>query len=293
MAAPSNLKGIAFLLAGAGVFVLNDSLMKLALSDAPPFQVLSMRGIAGCLWALPVLAAMGALKDLPRALDRWVILRALLEVVAIMAFIVALARVPIGDITAIFQITPLLIVVGMAVLHGEHVGPARLALIGLGFAGALMVAQPGAPTASPYALLGFVVALAAALRDLAGRRIPQRTPVLVSTFATIVLVMGVAAAWSFALEDQVAPTGRHLLLMGAAGLLVMLGHMFTFLAYRHANAQAVAPFYYSFMIWAVIAGAAIFGDWPNMLAFAGMALILASGLAVVYLERRTTAAQLI
>ena len=47
------------------------------------------------------------------------------------------------------------------------------------------------------------------------------------------------------------------------GLLVTVGHMFTFLAFKHAQAQAVAPFYYSFMIWAVALGFVIFGDVPN------------------------------
>jgi drug/metabolite transporter (DMT)-like permease len=70
---------------------------------------------------------------------------------------------------------------------------------------------------------------------------------------------------------------------------MMLGHMFTFLAYRNASAQAVAPFYYAFMIWAVVLGFMIFGDVPNLLSTCGMALILASGLGIVYLERRSSA----
>lgn len=81
------------------------------------------------------------------------------------------------------------------------------------------------------------------------------------------------------------PSTTHLILMAGAGLLMMLGHMFTFLAYRNASAQAVAPFYYAFMIWAIVLGYLIFGDVPNSLSVSGMALILASGLGIIYLER--------
>ena len=291
MSSQTNLRGIGFLLAGAGVFVLNDCLMKLAFSDAPKFQVLFMRGVAGCLWALPVIAAMGDLGHLPRAVNRWVMLRGLLEVGAILCFIVALPLVSIGDLTAIFQTTPLIIVLGMALLHGERVGLHRIGLIVMGFSGALMVAQPGGADASPYALLGFGVAFYAAMRDLAGRRAPKDIPVLVATFSTMVLVLSAAAVCGILFESWVAPTSRAIGLMTAAGLFMMLGHTFTFLAFRHASAQAVAPFYYGFMIWAVVLGYFIFGDVPNWLAVGGMCIILVSGLVILTNERGKAASQ--
>ena len=71
---------------------------------------------------------------------------------------------------------------------------------------------------------------------------------------------------------------------------MMLGHFFTLLAYKNASAQAVAPFYYSFMVFAVAAGFVIFGDVPNMLAFLGMAIIMGSGLAIATLERKRSGA---
>ena len=86
------------------------------------------------------------------------------------------------------------------------------------------------------------------------------------------------------------PSFYHIVLMAGAGLFMMLGHMFTFLAYRNASAQAVAPFYYAFMIWAVFMGYVIFRDVPNTYAIDGMLLILASGLGIVYLERKASRA---
>ena len=284
----SNLRGIGFLLAGAGTFVLNDSFMKMALADLPPYQVLVMRGISGTICALVLLAVMGDLKKLSAGFHRFVFLRGILEVGAILAYILALLHAPIGDVTAIFQITPLLVILGMIFIHREAANTFRMILVGVGFAGASLVAQPGFGTASPFLMLAFVTALFAALRDLAGRRVSSDIPALVATFITIVMVMSSAAFVSLTTEHWLRPTPYHILLLAAAGLFMMLGHMFTFLAYRNASAQAVAPFYYSFMIWAVVAGYLIFGDIPNTYAMIGMMLILLSGLGIVYMERKNS-----
>jgi drug/metabolite transporter (DMT)-like permease len=286
MAPASNLRGIAFMLAGAGTFVLNDSFMKIALADLPPYEVLFLRGVSGTVCALVLLTLMGDAKKLGAAFNRWVFLRGLLEVVAILTYILALSHATVGDVTAIFQITPLLVILGMVFIHREQAIPARLILVGLGFVGALLVAQPGSGATSPYLMLAFATALFAALRDLVGRRVTSAIPALAASFVTILMVMAAGGLVSLSAEHWIMPSSIHVFLMGAAGLLMMLGHMFTFLAYRNASAQAVAPFYYAFMIWAVVLGFAIFRDIPNTLSMVGMALILVSGLGIVYMENR-------
>jgi drug/metabolite transporter (DMT)-like permease len=93
-----------------------------------------------------------------KAFGFWTMARAFCELIAVIAFIFALARVPLASVTAIYQIAPLLVLAGASVIWHEKVGVWRWLLIGLGFAGALVVAQPGAQGASPYALLGLVTA---------------------------------------------------------------------------------------------------------------------------------------
>ena len=69
----------------------------------------------------------------------------------------------------------------------------------------------------------------------------------------------------------------------------MGGHTFVFLAFRLAKAAVVAPFYYTFTLWAILSGFVVFSDIPNWLAMIGIALILGSGLASVALDQRTKA----
>jgi drug/metabolite transporter (DMT)-like permease len=77
-----------------------------------------------------------------------------------------------------------------------------------------------------------------------------------------------------------------LLLLLAAGLFLMGGHFCVFMAYRIGPTRTVAPFFYAFTLWAVIAGVVVFGALPNALALAGIAIVTVSGLAVVMLDGR-------
>lgn len=287
MTAHSNLRGIGSMFLATGAFVANDTCMKLAMADAPPLQVLIMRGLAACLWCLPILLTLGHGRQLWRIFDKWIVLRSLSEVVAILCFIFALRHMPIGDITAIVQITPFLVLIGVRLIWGERIGLLRLGLIALGITGALLVAQPGSPAASPLAIFGFATAVGAAGRDILTRKVPGDVPPLVVTFAVLLVVMVTATCGSLLFENQALPSGRVAGLMAVAGFFLMCGHLLIYLAFRYAPARVVAPFNYAFTIWAVISGAVVFGDVPNQLALAGMALIVITGLAVILIEGRT------
>ena len=287
MTAHSNLRGILAMLGATGTFVANDSCMKLAMAEVPPLEVLILRGISACLWCLPILLILGHARDLPRIFNPWVMLRCLSEGMAILCFIFALQHMPIGDLTALVQITPFLVLIGVRVIWGERIGPLRLLLIAVGICGALLVAQPGSSAASPFALFGFATAVGAAGRDIISRKVPADVPALVVTFAVLLFVMAIAAAGSLLFERQVMPSWRHAGLMTIAGFFLMCGHLLIFLAYRYAPARVVAPFSYGFAVWAVIAGFVLFNDVPNALALAGMGLIVLSGLAVILFDGRT------
>ena len=286
MALPSNLRGILYMLASGLTFVFNDSLMKLAMGGLPPYQVLVMRGVSGVFFALCLLGFNGEFKITRSMISRSVLLRAGLECIAILTYILALAHSPIGDVTAIFQTTPLLVILGMIFIHRESAVGLRLALVAIGFCGALMVAQPFTGTVSPYVSLAFVTALFAAARDLAARQISKEVPALVSTLILILTVLSGAMICGLLFEHWIVPSTHYIILTFGAGLFMTLGHHFTLLAYRNASAQQVAPFYYSFLVFAVLFGFVIFGDVPNILSFAGMAVIVSSGLILLSKEEK-------
>ncbi len=285
MTRTSDLGGVVAMLAATASFVVCDSFMKLAAEGLPPFEVLFLRGVAASLACGILLGFRGEGRALSGVLDGRVLLRGAAETVGTLCYIVALAQMPIADLIAIVQTAPLIIILGVAFLLRERVGSGRIMLVLAGFAGALMVAQPGAAGISPAALLAFATALAVAARDLLGRGVRADIPLTIVAFTTLVMVMLVAGAMSLAFENLIAPTGRHLALLSAAGLFVTLGHAGLLLAYRLGRTTVIAPFFYSFVLWGMVSGFVVWRVLPNPLAFAGIALITVSGVAIVLLDQ--------
>ncbi|MER8528326.1 DMT family transporter [Mesorhizobium sp. M1156] len=269
-----------------GSYIVNDTMMKLATAGLPPYEVLFLRGAAATLWGIPLLFMLGYGKQIPLILDAKVLRRNLLELGAILCYVVALANMQIADSTALGQITPLLMLVGSSMLFGERIGGVRLALIGLGFIGAVMVAQPTMQGISVYALLALGNAALSAARDLAGRKVAADVPGMVVAMSAVIVVLAGAGAAHLLSEQWVVPEIRHLLLMGGAGLFLIFGHFFIFMAYRVGPTSVVAPFYYCFTVWAVISGLVVFRQLPNALAICGILLVVASGLTIVSLDER-------
>ena len=282
----SDLSGIAAMVAATASFVVCDSFMKMATEDLPPFEVLFLRGVAASLACAVLVAVRGEWRAIPGALDGRALLRAAGETLSTLCYIVALARMPIADVIAILQTAPLILIIGAAVLLRETIGPARIVLALFGFAGALMVAQPGTAGISPAALFAFAAALLLAARDLIGRTIPAQIPVTVVAFASMLMLVAAAGAMSLRVETWITPTGRHLAFLGAAGLFVTLGHAGLLLAYRLGRTTVIAPFFYSLAFWALASGLIVWGALPNPVALAGIALIAISGVAIVLLDKR-------
>src|SRR5258708_31779771 len=282
----SDLSGIAAMLAATVFFVVGDSFMKLVTEDLPPFEVLFLRSIAASL-ACPVFVALrGDRRGISGVLDLRALLRAAGETLSTLCYIVSLARMPIANVIAILQTGPLILILGAAFLLRERIGRARVALALVGFAGALMVAQPSPGGVPPAALLAFGAALLGAARDLVGRGVPTSIPVTVVILATMLMMIVAAGVMSRGLETWVAPTGRHLAFLGVAGLCVAFGHFGLLLAYWLGRTSTVAPFFYSFALWGVVSGLIVWAELPNALALAGIALIPRSGIATLVLDQR-------
>ncbi|TPK49720.1 DMT family transporter [Mesorhizobium sp. B2-5-4] len=283
---PTAIRGPLFMIVSTGSYLVNDTMMKLATAGLPSYEVLFLRGAAATLWGFPLLFALGYGKQIPLIFDKRVLRRNLLELAAILCYVVALANMQIADSTALGQITPLLMLVGSSILFGERIGGQRMALIGLGFIGALMVAQPTMQGISVYALLALGNATFAAARDLAGRKITAEVPGMIVAISAVVVVLIGAGAAHLVSERWVAPEAHHLLLMAGAGFFLIFGHFFIFMAYRVGPTGAVAPFYYCFTVWAVISGLLVFRQFPNALAVCGILLVVCSGLTIVSLDQR-------
>ncbi|QQR38820.1 DMT family transporter [Devosia rhizoryzae] len=277
--------GIALMILATASFTLNDSFLKLATEEVPPFQALAMRGLGSTILGLPLLFALGFGRHTGRMFEKRVSVRNGLELVCAMFSVVGLALVPLADLTALGQTSPLLLLLGAAVIFRERLSPIQIALIILAFIGALMVAQPGGSNFSPYVLLGLAAAATVAVRDLIGRGIPAEIPGLVIAVGAGAITTVGAGIAALLFDRLTMPSLPTVLFTLGSGAFLVAGHVLLLAAYRAASMSAVAPFLYMATVWALLAGMLIFGSVPNWLALLGIAVIVVSGIAVVALER--------
>jgi len=281
-----SLRGPLFMILATGSYLVNDTMMKLATEALPPYQTLMLRGLAAFIWGMPLLLLLGHGRRLPLLFERRVLARNLCETGAILCYVVALANMPIADASALGQVTPLIVLIGAALMFGERITWLRWLLIGLGFVGAMLVAQPTGAGISIFALLALANAVLSAGRDLVGRRVGANIPGMIVAISAVIVVLIAAAVAHFVSEEWVVPNSRALLLLAGAGFFLIFGHFFIFMAYRIGPTGIVAPFYYCFTLWAVISGLVVFQQLPNQLATTGILLVVASGLTIVLMDGR-------
>ncbi len=82
------------------------------------------------------------------------------------------------------------------------------------------------------------------------------------------------------------PALGDLLLMMACGLVAAIGLTLLTQAYRMAEATLVAPFEYTALFWGVLWGWIMWGDWPDAIAWLGIAILIGAGLVLLYTDRR-------
>jgi drug/metabolite transporter (DMT)-like permease len=75
-------------------------------------------------------------------------------------------------------------------------------------------------------------------------------------------------------------------LIGLMGLCGGLGHYFVAQAHRHATAATLGPFLYQQILYMTLFGWLVFGQWPDALVITGAAVVVASGLYLLWVEVR-------
>lgn len=272
-------------------FVANDAVVKLVSSSMPTAQLIFVRGVLATFIVLIAVQASGAGARLREAVAPGVIPRALAESAATVLYLTALFHLPLANAAAINLSAPLFIVVLAVLFLGERVGLSHWAAVCAGFAGVVLVVQPGVGDFNVYAIVCLAGAFLQAVRDLLTRRIRGDVPVVLITLTTSVAVTAVAGALSlfegwraFGLREFGLLALAASFLMGAYGLIVD--------AMRHGEMSLVAPFRYTGVLYAIVLGYLVWGDVPNRLAWGGIALLVGAGLFVLYRERvRMRAAQ--
>jgi drug/metabolite transporter (DMT)-like permease len=282
--ASANRRGIAAMLAAMTLFIGNDTILKVATAELPTGQIMAVRGVFAMTIVLGLILVRGEIRQLAHIGNPRVIARAGLEALVACLFILSLASLPIANITAILQSTPLIMTL-IAVAFGlERVGWRRWCAIAVGFAGVVLIVRPSVEGFNAYAALGLFTAVLVAVRDLVTRTIGTHIATTVVTFSTTLTVTVLGLGLSLA-EDWQPLAWRELAMLGSAAVLVSLGNMAIVRAFRTGEMSVVSPFRYSIVLTSLLAGLLVFGEWPDGVAAVGIALIVLSGVYTIHREQ--------
>ncbi|PRY93471.1 S-adenosylmethionine uptake transporter [Hasllibacter halocynthiae] len=288
MASPSpNLRGAALMSASMAAFTLNDAFMKGLAGEVPLFQAILIRGVAVCAVLVPVAWWRGALR-LPGGGDAlFVLLRTAAEIGAAFLFISALFRMPLANATAILQALPLTITLAGALFLGERVGWRRWTAIGVGFLGVLVMIRPGTEGFDRWSLYALGAVACVTLRDVATRRIGAGVPSLTVATAAAVGVTAWAGIMTLAGRDWSPVGGPAAWQLAGAVAAIMAAYLLSVATMRAGDVSFVAPFRYTGLVWALLLGLLLFGEWPDGRTLLGAGIVVASGLYTLVREART------
>ncbi|MBC8036405.1 MAG: DMT family transporter [Rhizobiales bacterium] len=261
----------------------NDTMVKLVGTSLPVGEIIALRGIMAVLFIAVICAAHGVLSSLPQLRNRNVLTRASLDLVATILFITALMHMQIANLTAVLQAVPLAVALLSVLFLGEKVGWRRTLAIVLGFIGVLLIVKPTPQTLTQYDFFALLVVVAVAVRDLVTRNIPARVPTLIVALANAVFVT-LGGMMLLAFEGYVLPQAWQITCLAVAAVFLASGYMFMVATLRLGELSATAPFRYTIMIFAIMSGVMVFGEYPDWLAIMGMVLIVTTGLYAAHRE---------
>ena len=297
------LKGILFLCAGAMIFTVQDAIIKWISGEYAVTQILATRSLVAFVPLFILLHLDGGLRGVNGGRLGLLLLRAGLLFASYTTYYLAIAAIPLAEAVSLFYTAPLFIVaLSGPVLH-ERVGARRWVAVVVGFIGAVAMCRPGADVIDPAALLSLFSAALYALAQVMARELGTAYRASVMALAqnsvnlAAALAIGLVAgdgtyagathpSLAFLLRAWAVPTTADLLLMAATGVIAAVAIWFLTQAYRVAEANVIAPFEYSSIIWVVLLAYFIWGEVPQRYTIVGGLLIVAAGIYVLRAARR-------
>lgn len=277
-----NMKGALLMMLSMAFFTLNDTFMKVMAGEVPLYQILTLRNAVVTVVYIVVSWWMGAFR---RGLSRrdlgLSVVRGSAEVAAAYFFLTALFNMPLANVTAVLQSAPLVVMVAAALVLKEPIGWRRISAALIGFTGVLLIIRPGTDGFNIFAIYTLIAVLCVTVRDIATRMLSQAAPTVLVTTITSALILVFFGTLSL-FEGWVPLTGRHSGLISGAIVMILGAYLVSVQAMRVGEVSFVSPFRYTALLWGLVLGLVVFGDWPTGLTLLGAVIIVGSGLYSFY-----------
>ncbi|MCB2130268.1 MAG: DMT family transporter [Rhodobacteraceae bacterium] len=282
-----NVKGAVLALLAFGVYATHDVVVKTLGATYSPVQLIFF----SVLFSFP-LAMMTIMRDAKPATlipvnPGWVIARTIAAVITGLSAFYAFSVLPLAQVYAMLFATPLILTVLAIPVLGEKVGLHRGFAVIAGLIGVMIVLRPGTTDLSLGHAAGLTAALGSAFASVVLRKIgAEERAVVVMLYPMVANFLLNGAALAFVYRPMPI---EHL---GLAAIIAALGWtagLITIRAFSTGEAVVVAPMQYSQILWAIAYGLIFFDETIDAITALGAAVIIASGLYIVFREGRTRA----
>lgn len=271
------------------IFGVQDAVSKTLVQTHSPFQIAMFRFWAFAGFSLLLVSRQGPLRRAFRS--KYPVLqglRALLLVVDIWTFAVALRTVPLAELQAITLVYPLLATLVAIPILGERVGVFRIVAVFAGFCGALVIIRPGGLPIDGGVLFALLSATSYAVYIALTRKVSS-----VDTTATSMVYVGViglvlTTAVGVFFWEPMDPTA--LLQMAFVMITSTASHGLMMVALSRAPASTLQPFSYFSLPWGIFLSYQVFGHLIDPISLVGAAVIVGAGLVVMARERHLSQA---
>lgn len=274
--------GIGLMILGIFLFVANDVMGKWLVATYTVGQVLLIRSAAGLVMLGPSLWKTGARDLFFPPSPQLNLLRVLLTTGEVACFYWAVTYLPLADIVTLYMAAPIFVTALAYPLLGEKIDAPRAFAIIFGFVGVIIAMRPSSASFSVPALVALTGCILFSLMMVITRHLRgTKGIVLVSWQSLGALLLGALISpigW-------VTPSLQDFILLLMLGVVATFAHIAVNKALKLAPAAIIMPYQYTQILWAVVLGFMIFGDWPDQMMIIGSALIIAAGLFIFWREQ--------
>ena len=295
--------GASILVFGLFLFSIQDVIIKYFSGDYSVLQIVYMRGIIAMVLLLLLFFVMREQIPLMSKRPGLMLCRGLFGFSSYTCYYLAVAAMPLAEVVTITFTMPLFVTAMSALTLREKVGIRRWTAVVVGFAGVLIILSPQGEFNSLAVIFAFLASITYATQTIFTRFLGSHDNPLTIAFNAIFIFTCVSGLLSLMLwsgllsvssnHPSLAFFGRGWLMPGVFDFLLMLtigviaavGFYCLSRAYCVSEASAIAPFEFTYILWAVLFGFLFWNEIPGPTTFIGIAILVSSSLYIWYRER--------
>lgn len=279
------LLGVLFLVLSTACFATLDTTFKYLSSSVPVLVAVWFRYVFQAVVTPAVALPLRGRQVLRTTHPGLHAVRGLLLMAVSVLGVISLSHMPLAEFTALVMLTPLVVTLLASLFLGERVSLLRWLLVLGGFAGAMLVVQPTHNPLGWEMLFPLATVVSYAAFQILTSRLARSEDALTMHLYTgltgaVLLSALVPFAW------QPIPSPHHWALLALVGTLGTVGHFILIQAFARAPASTLAPYLYTQIGFAMLAGWWVFDQVPNALAQGGIGLIVVCGALAAWLAAR-------